>query len=210
VTSSYLVVLSDREAIRWVLAEQRMAFPGTPRAEVAALAVGDELFLYSTRGAWHNPGRDRGRLIGHARVATGVTRLDEPIELAGMTFHSACDLDIDEVVPYPGGLELQPLVGRLSAFPKPQAWSAYLRRPLVRMPGRDREILHEGLRPIVASRKTALATYPDVNDDRLVAWAASLWPAAHNARREALHGQTPLSGNALRAQSRRTPPPGEA
>ena len=33
-----------------------------------------------------------------------------------------------------------------------------------------------------------------------VAWAASLWPAAHNARWEALHGQAPLAGPALRAQ----------
>jgi Phosphotransferase enzyme family len=34
-----------------------------------------------------------------------------------------------------------------------------------------------------------------------VAWAASLWTAAHNARWEALHGDAPLSGNALRAQA---------
>lgn len=34
-----------------------------------------------------------------------------------------------------------------------------------------------------------------------VAWAASLWAAAHNARWEALHGDTPVSGNALRAQA---------
>jgi hypothetical protein len=38
-------------------------------------------------------------------------------------------------------------------------------------------------------------------EEREVAWAASLWPAAHNARWEALHGDTPLSGNALRAQA---------
>jgi hypothetical protein len=34
-----------------------------------------------------------------------------------------------------------------------------------------------------------------------VAWAASLWPAAHNARWEALHGDAPLSGNALQEQA---------
>ena len=34
-----------------------------------------------------------------------------------------------------------------------------------------------------------------------VAWAASLWPAAHNARWEALHGDTPLTGDALRMQA---------
>jgi hypothetical protein len=34
-----------------------------------------------------------------------------------------------------------------------------------------------------------------------VAWAASLWPAAHNARWEVLHGQDPVSGEALRVQA---------
>jgi hypothetical protein len=34
-----------------------------------------------------------------------------------------------------------------------------------------------------------------------VAWAASLWTAAHNARWEALHGDPPVSGTALREQA---------
>jgi phosphotransferase family enzyme len=34
-----------------------------------------------------------------------------------------------------------------------------------------------------------------------IAWAASLWPAAYNAREQALHGDTPVSGDALRAQA---------
>jgi Ser/Thr protein kinase RdoA (MazF antagonist) len=34
-----------------------------------------------------------------------------------------------------------------------------------------------------------------------VAWAASLWPAVHNARWEALHGDNPLCGTALRDQA---------
>ena len=33
-----------------------------------------------------------------------------------------------------------------------------------------------------------------------IAWAASLWSAAYNVW-EALHGETPLSGDALRAQA---------
>ena len=36
--------------------------------------------------------------------------------------------------------------------------------------------------------------------EREVAWAASLWPAAHNARWEALHADPPVSGDALRTQ----------
>ncbi|MFC5823461.1 hypothetical protein [Nonomuraea insulae] len=34
-----------------------------------------------------------------------------------------------------------------------------------------------------------------------IAWAASMWAAAHNARWEALHGDDPVSGDALRAQA---------
>ncbi|WP_084670841.1 hypothetical protein [Sporichthya polymorpha] len=37
-------------------------------------------------------------------------------------------------------------------------------------------------------------------DEQEVAWAASLWVAAHNARWEALHGDPPVSGKAVRAQ----------
>jgi hypothetical protein len=34
-----------------------------------------------------------------------------------------------------------------------------------------------------------------------IAWAASLWTAADNARWEALNGDTPVSCDALRAQA---------
>ncbi|MEV1287746.1 hypothetical protein [Micromonospora sp. NPDC049679] len=159
-SGSYLVVLGERDAIWWVLHEQRMAFPAIRRAEVARLAPGDRLFLYATRGAWHKPTRDRGRVIGTATAATAVRRLDQPIEIAEREFHSVCDLRIEGVVPYPGGLELQPLVDQLDAFPKPHAWSIYLRRPLVRLSDADRAILDQGLSPMLTPPDQALPTYP--------------------------------------------------
>lgn len=158
--NAYLVVLGDREAISWVLHEQRMAFPATPRAEVAALAAGDHLFLYATRGAWRNPTRDRGRIIGTATARSTVRVLDTPIEIAGRTFVSGCGLQIDGLVPHPGGLELQPLVEQLSAFPKPHAWSVYLRRALLRLPAQDADLLDRLLQPLLTTRAQALATYP--------------------------------------------------
>lgn len=157
---SYLVVLGHREAIGWVLREQRMAFPATPRPEVAALDIGDELFLYATRGAWLNPTRDRGRIIAIAHTVSRTRRLDEPVEIAGRAFVSGCDLRIDGLVPYPNGLELQPLVQRLDAFPKPQAWSIYLRRALLRLPEADANLLREGLAPSLVPRTAALGSYP--------------------------------------------------
>lgn len=165
---AYLVVLGEREAIAWVLSEQRMAFPATRRAEVAALAAGDELFLYATRGAWHNPTRDRGRVIGHAKAATAALALKEPLEIAGMKFESGCRLEVDGVVPYPGGVELAPLVPRLAAFPNPASWSIYLRRPLLRLPAQDVALLTERLHPLLEQPAEALGSY--ISGKQAVSW----------------------------------------
>ena len=59
----------------------------------------------------------------------------------------------------------------------------------------------------VQSSEAFLAAYQDIRGrmftaaEQEIAWAASVWPAAHNARWEALHGQSPLCGDALRAQA---------
>jgi hypothetical protein len=59
----------------------------------------------------------------------------------------------------------------------------------------------------IESSAAFLAAYQDLRGRRFttqeqqVAWAASLWPAAHNARWEALHGDAPVSGDAVRAQA---------
>lgn len=59
----------------------------------------------------------------------------------------------------------------------------------------------------VESSAAFLAAYQDLRGRRFtveeqeVAWAASLWPAAHNARWEALHGDPPVCCAAVRAQA---------
>lgn len=59
----------------------------------------------------------------------------------------------------------------------------------------------------VASSAAFLATYQEARGRRFtkeeleVAWAASLWTPAHNARWEALHGGRPVSQDAVRAQA---------
>jgi hypothetical protein len=59
----------------------------------------------------------------------------------------------------------------------------------------------------IESSEAFLVAYQDIRGrvftavEQQIAWAASLWPAAHNAGWEALHGQVPASGNALRAQA---------
>ncbi|RBM10346.1 hypothetical protein DI005_36650 [Prauserella sp. PE36] len=59
----------------------------------------------------------------------------------------------------------------------------------------------------VESSAAFLAAYLDLRGRRFtaeeweIAWAASLWAAVHNARWEALHGDPPVSGEAVRAQA---------
>ncbi|MEA5364441.1 phosphotransferase [Amycolatopsis sp., V23-08] len=59
----------------------------------------------------------------------------------------------------------------------------------------------------IESSAAFLESYQDIRGrtfssvEREIAWAASLWPAAHNARWEALHGDTPVSGDAVRVQA---------
>jgi hypothetical protein len=107
-----------------------------------------------------NPTRDRGRVIGIARAASAVGRFDHPVEIAERSFVTGCDLEIDGLVPYPGVLELQPLVARLDAFPKPGAWSIYLRRALLRLSDADADLLLAKVRPWLTPREDALVSYP--------------------------------------------------
>jgi hypothetical protein len=59
----------------------------------------------------------------------------------------------------------------------------------------------------IDSSDAFLVAYQDIRGRRFtaveqeIAWAASLWPAAHNARWEALHGDAPVSIEAVRAQA---------
>ncbi|WP_037310121.1 phosphotransferase [Amycolatopsis orientalis] len=63
--------------------------------------------------------------------------------------------------------------------------------------------LGPALLPPIESTEAFLAAYQDVRgrlfteDEHQVAWAASLWPVAHDVRWEALHGYIAVSGKAL-------------
>ena len=58
----------------------------------------------------------------------------------------------------------------------------------------------------IESSETFLVAYQDIRGrlfssvELEIAWAASLWMAAYNAREEALHGDAPVGADALRAQ----------
>jgi hypothetical protein len=59
----------------------------------------------------------------------------------------------------------------------------------------------------IESSAAFLVAYQDIRGrlftavEQEITWAASLWPAAYNAREYALHGHTPAPGDTLRAQA---------
>lgn len=82
----HLLVIGEREALAWILREERMAFPSW-RIPVKRLAIGDRLLMLTTRGCYHNPGRDATLVMGRAEVTSLPITLDNPVMVAGHTFH---------------------------------------------------------------------------------------------------------------------------
>ncbi|MFE5403739.1 hypothetical protein ACFQ9Z_20795 [Streptomyces sp. NPDC056580] len=139
----YLLVLGEREAVAWVLDQQRMAFPARRQTEVQRLEPGDELLIYTTRGCWHDPKKDQGRIIGRAYVTSPVRVLNKPVKLAGRVFTSGCDIDVRTLTPYRTGVGLAPLVDRLGAFPDKRAWGVRIRRPLLELSAADAALVRD-------------------------------------------------------------------
>jgi hypothetical protein len=148
VASSFLLVISDKEGLAWILRERRMAFPPRHHRGVDDLACGDQLFLMTTRGCFGNPNRDRSRIFGQAYVTSSVTRLEKSLELGDRTFDRGCDLLIQRVAPFREGVELQHLVPLLDAFPNKRAWSMWLRRPLLGLSAKDARLMADKLESV--------------------------------------------------------------
>ena len=149
---SYFLVIGEREALAWIIRESRMAFSSVPRKEITRLKVGDSLFVTTTRGCFHSPGRDRTRVIGLATVASPVAPLPEPLVIAGRPFVRACDLKFVSLAPYRKGVELAPLASALSVFSGTASWGMRMRRALLELPSDDRLVLSRELAKIAGSQ----------------------------------------------------------
>jgi hypothetical protein len=155
----YLLVIGEAVALAWVLAEQRMAFPALRRSQAMALETGDELLIYTTRGCFHNPGRDAGRVMGLARVTTHVRDLAEPVVFGERRYTSGCTLAIQSVAALRQGVELSPLVTKLHVFPDARTWSSRLRRPLVPLDEHDAFLLKGHLMELLEPLDSHLDSY---------------------------------------------------
>jgi hypothetical protein len=116
---------------------------------LTAIKIGDELFIYTTRGCFHSPTRDRGLVIGLALVSSDVRDLAEPVVFGGRSYPSGCTLSIQGIAPLREGVELRPLVPQLHAFPDGRAWSVPLRQPPVPLDEHDAALLKRRLNPLL-------------------------------------------------------------
>jgi hypothetical protein len=156
---SHLLILGDMDALAWVLRKERMAFQRRRANDVARVAVGDRLFLYTTRGCFHNPTRDRGRVIGIARVTSPVKTLTQSVVVMGREFHLGCTFDLLALAPRHEGVVLAELVARLAVFPNKRAWSARMRRPLLSLPTPDANLIERKLDQFVQHPRETLDGY---------------------------------------------------
>jgi hypothetical protein len=129
--NAYLLILGHREGLAWVLRNQKMAFSAARASDGKRLAVGDRLYLYTSRGCFHNPTRDRGRVIGEATVASELRALPETLLIGEREFAYTCDLELESLAPFRQGVVIANLVSDLKTFPDASTWSFKLRRPLL-------------------------------------------------------------------------------
>lgn len=158
--TSHLAVISDRAALVWVLENQRIAFP-RPRYHhiFPALASGDVLYLYTTRGCYKNPTRDRGLVIGAASVTGALVTADNALRVGDRELPLEAPVELQCLAPVGEGIDLASEVNRMSSFPKPEAWSVYLRRSLFQITEHDARRFDKLLSRYQAAPRTLLAGY---------------------------------------------------
>ncbi|MGH9304663.1 MAG: hypothetical protein ACRDZ5_09660 [Acidimicrobiales bacterium] len=161
--SDFLLIIGDREPLAWILTERKMAFPSHRSRDAGQLAKGDRLFLYTTRGCFHSPGRDRGRIIGEATVTSEIATLKEPVEFGEQSFPTGCSLDITGLVPRDEGPEMIELVDELHLFPSSnlKSWGVRLRRVLAPLDQHDARVLHTKLARVMRPLADARTAYLD-------------------------------------------------
>ena len=128
-------------------------------SQAMALEVGNELLIYTTRGCFHNPTRDVGRVMGLANVTTRVRDLTEPVVFGERRYTSGCALDIQGVAALHEGVELSPLATELHVFPDAKTWGTQLRRPLVPLDEHDASLLKRHLDILLAPLDSHLTAY---------------------------------------------------
>ena len=157
---AFLLPIADREPLAWIVREQRTAFAEHRARDAAALEPGDVLFLYTTRGCFRNPTRDRGRIMGRALVTKAARRAHRAPRFGEREYPYIVELDVESLAPLRGGVELAALVSKLrTTFPDPGTWGIRLRRALVPLSERDAGVIELALEALVRPYAETASSY---------------------------------------------------
>lgn len=153
-----LAVIGDRRALGWVLTQGIVAFP-EPRNRLPAFEQGDSIYLYTTRGCFKNPTRDRSRIIGKAVAVTHLQVNEDPVRFGDRSFPLEVRVRIDSLAPLGDGINFADLVPQLTSFPKPERWSVYLRRSAFLVTAKDARQFDRLLAPFEGQHLENLSGY---------------------------------------------------
>jgi hypothetical protein len=143
---TWVVVLGDRDGLRWVVKNDMMAWTKGSARKAAEIRCGDGLILYVTRGAFHNPARGEAQLVAEVRALEQPRPLAQPFLLAGRTFVSACRLRFTLLLPEKKGAPVRPIVENLAFVRRKDTWGQYFRSGLIEVPGEDFDVMAQALR----------------------------------------------------------------
>jgi len=143
---AWLVVFGEIEGYRWVVQNRRMAFTEGLCRRAADIRPMDQIVLYMSRAAFHNPTRDRSQLIGLARTGTSVGRMKQDVRIGDRVYVCGCKLLFDLLLPEREGVPADRLIPRLSFVRKPDQWGHCLRSGLIRLTQKDFALLAREVR----------------------------------------------------------------
>jgi hypothetical protein len=137
-----------------------MAFTSQRYGLASEIKPGAELFLYTSRGCFGNPTRDRGRVVGLAQARSEL--IPKRLHIGGRVFDYVQDITITGLCARGDGVELAARVSSMSTFPSATSWSAHLRKPLLRLDPVDAGRLGREVVPRLCGLNEASADYTRV------------------------------------------------
>lgn len=157
--STFLLVVSDRQGLSWILGSGKMAFSTMGRSGARNLKPEDNLILYTTRACYHNPNRNEGRVIGRATVTSTVSELGKPIIVSGKPLPYGCSIHLDSLASLGQGVSMRSAASQLEICQNTNVWGSRLRRTIVPLSDHDSNVLIELLHPFEESPDVVISSY---------------------------------------------------
>lgn len=144
--ANWILVFADHNALAQVITQRTMQFLPTQARRVQQLAVGDEAFLYTTRGAYRNPSLDRSRLVGHVTLTSPVRTSDQENFISGREASHFASISLNRLAAFRSGIDFRLLVEQLDLTRNRLHWGQMLRQSPVAISIADAVLLARGLR----------------------------------------------------------------